>query len=65
MDRAAFEALIVRMEALAVGNPAAYRRRVFALALLGYGYLVLVVLVLLALCAFFIAKRRVISGRWL
>jgi Zn-dependent protease with chaperone function len=56
MDRAAFEALIVRMEALAVGNPAAYRRRVFALALLGYGYLMLVVLVLLALCAFFIAS---------
>jgi Zn-dependent protease with chaperone function len=36
MDRAAFEALIVRMEALAAGNPAAYRRRVFAVALLGY-----------------------------
>jgi Zn-dependent protease with chaperone function len=36
MDRAALEALIVRMEALAAGNPAAYRRRVFALALLGY-----------------------------
>src|ERR1700730_11151788 len=36
MDRAAFEALIARMEALAVGKPAAYRRRVFALALLGY-----------------------------
>jgi Zn-dependent protease with chaperone function len=37
MDRAAFEALIARMEALAVGRPAAYRRRVLALALLGYG----------------------------
>jgi Zn-dependent protease with chaperone function len=36
MDRAAFEALIARMEALAVGHPAAYRRRVLALALLGY-----------------------------
>jgi Zn-dependent protease with chaperone function len=36
MDRAAFEALIARMEALAAGNPAAYRRRVVALALLGY-----------------------------
>ena len=56
MDRAAFEALIARMEALAVGNPAAYRRRVFGLALLGYGYLALVVLVLVALCAFFIAS---------
>jgi Zn-dependent protease with chaperone function len=36
MDRAAFEALIARMEALAASNPAAYRRRVVALALLGY-----------------------------
>lgn len=36
MDRAAFEALIARMEALAAASPAAYRRRVFALALLGY-----------------------------
>jgi Zn-dependent protease with chaperone function len=56
MDRAAFEALIARMEALAAGNPAAYRRRVFALAVLGYGYLCLVVLVLLAACAFLIAS---------
>jgi Zn-dependent protease with chaperone function len=56
MDRAAFEALITRMEALAAGNPAAYRRRVFGLAILGYGYLVLVVLVLLAMCAIVIAS---------
>jgi len=56
MDRAAFEALIARMEVLAAGNPAAYRRRVFALALLGYCYLILVVLVLLALCALCIAS---------
>ncbi len=55
MDRAAFEALISRMEALAARDPAAYRRRVFALAFLGYGYLAVVVLVLLALCLFFIA----------
>jgi Zn-dependent protease with chaperone function len=55
MDRAAFEALIARMEMLAASEPAAYRRRVFGWALLGYGYLILVVLVLLALCAFFIA----------
>jgi Zn-dependent protease with chaperone function len=45
MDRAAFEALIVRMEALAAANPAGYRRRVFALALLGYVSLALIVLV--------------------
>src|SRR5689334_1628344 len=43
MDRAAFEALIARMETLAVRNPAAYRRRVFAWALLGYGYLLLLI----------------------
>lgn len=55
MDRSAFEALIARMERLAASNPAAYRRRVFGWALLGYGYLILVVLVLLALCAFLIA----------
>jgi len=41
MDRAAFEALIARMEMLAVTDPAAYRRRVFGWALLGYSYLIL------------------------
>ena len=56
MDRAAFEALITRMEALAVRNPAAYRWRVFGLAVLGYGYLLLTVLVLLALCVFLLAS---------
>jgi Zn-dependent protease with chaperone function len=56
MDRAAFETLIRRMEALAASNPGAYRRRVFGLAILGYGYLVLVVLVLLALCAVLLAS---------
>jgi len=56
MDRATFDALITRMEALAAANPAAYRRRVFALALVGYGYLTLVVLVLLSLCAFIVAS---------
>ena len=48
MDRTAFEALINRMETLAIRDPLAYRRRVFAWALLGYGYLLVVVLVLLA-----------------
>src|ERR1700751_5445551 len=55
MDRAAFEALIARMEMLASRNPAAYRRRVFGWAVLGYGYLLLVVLVLLAACALVVA----------
>lgn len=56
MDRAAFEALVARMEALSTNDPAAYRRRVFGLALLGYGYLLIVVLVLIALCIFFVAS---------
>jgi len=55
LDRAAFEALITRMEKLAATDPAAYRRRVLGLALLGYGYLLLVVLVLLGACALLIA----------
>jgi hypothetical protein len=64
MDRAAFETLITRMEALAAGNPGAYRRRVFGMAILGYGYLLLVVTVLLALCAILLAGivyRQVIA----
>lgn len=51
MDRGAFETLITRMEALAAGNPGAYRRRVFGMAVLGYGYLLLVAAALLVLCA--------------
>jgi Zn-dependent protease with chaperone function len=56
MDRGAFEACIARMEAMAASNPAAYRRRVFGLAILGYGYLLLIVLVLLALCVILLAS---------
>ena len=51
MERADFEALIERMERVAVERPMAYRRRVFGLAALGYGYLFFVVLVLLVLSA--------------
>jgi len=51
MERAEFEALIERMERVAVERPAAYRRRVFGLAALGYGYLGFVVVVLLVLSA--------------
>jgi len=64
MDRAAFETLITRMEALAASNPRAYRRRVFGMAILGYGYLLLVAAALLALCAILllgIAYRHVIA----
>jgi Zn-dependent protease with chaperone function len=51
MERLAIEALIARNEQLAAQRPAAYRRRVFGVIALGYGYLALVVLVLLALTA--------------
>jgi Zn-dependent protease with chaperone function len=49
MDSTAFEALVTRSEALAARNPVGYRRRVLALALLGYLYLALVILLLLGL----------------
>jgi Zn-dependent protease with chaperone function len=49
MDRAAFEALIARTEEFAARNPTAYRWRVYALAAVGYLYLALVVLALVAL----------------
>lgn len=41
MEQAQFEALIERMERFAIERPAAYRRRVYGLAALGYGYLFL------------------------
>src|ERR1700761_7004077 len=64
MDRAAFETLIRRMEALAAVDPAAYRRRVFGMAVLGYGYLLLMAAVLLAVCAVLLVSivyRQVIA----
>lgn len=51
MDQARFLALVNQMEQLAKETPSAYKRRVFGLALLGYGYLVVVGLVLLVLLA--------------
>lgn len=51
MVQAEFEAHVARMEAIAKERPRAYRRRVFALAALGYAYLVVVVVALLALSA--------------
>lgn len=51
MDQAAYEALVRRMEALARERPHAYRRRILALAALGYGFLALIVLALAVLCA--------------
>jgi len=49
MDRPAIEALIARSEELAARRPAAYRRRVFGLVALGYLYLAMVVLLLVAM----------------
>jgi Zn-dependent protease with chaperone function len=51
MERTEFEALVGRMEALERANPGAYRRRVLAWAAMGYGYLLIVVIALLGLCA--------------
>jgi hypothetical protein len=51
MERAEFESLVTRMEQLAAARPAAYRRRVFGLAALGYGYLLFIVLLLIVLGA--------------
>lgn len=46
-----FEALVARLEPRARANPGAYRAAVVALALMGYGYLALVVGLLLVLLA--------------
>jgi Zn-dependent protease with chaperone function len=51
MERAEFEALIERMERVAAERPIAYRRRVFGLAALGYGYLIFIVVLLVVLGA--------------
>lgn len=49
MERAEFDALVARLETFARDRPDAYRLRVAAMALLGYAYLALMLLVLLAL----------------
>jgi Zn-dependent protease with chaperone function len=61
MERADFEALIERMERAAAEHPVAYRRRVFGLAALGYGYLALVLLVLLGVGALTIVGFSALS----
>ena len=62
MERADFEALIERMERVAIERPLAYRRRVFGLAALGYGYLFFVVFVLLVLSALSIWSLVYLKG---
>jgi Zn-dependent protease with chaperone function len=61
MERADFEALIERMERVAAEHPAAYRRRVFGLAALGYGYLVFVLLMLIGIGALTVAGISALS----
>src|SRR5262245_1160298 len=51
MDEERLQALVRRLEPKARANPAAYRRKVVLLALLGYAFLALFVLVLLGLAA--------------
>lgn len=51
MDEERWQALVRRLEPKARANPAAYRRKVFLLALLGYAFLGLFVLLLLGLAA--------------
>lgn len=64
MERAEFETLVTRNEELARRAPAAYRRRVFGLAAVGYLYLGLVVsflLVLLVLAALSVVYLRAVA----
>jgi Zn-dependent protease with chaperone function len=50
MTHEEFEPLVRRLEAEAAANPAAYRRKLGALAVLGYGYILAVILLLIVGC---------------
>lgn len=63
MDRMEFEALVARMEALERANPRGYHRRVLAWAAMGYGYLLLVVLFLVGICALLVYSLATL--KWL
>src|SRR5579863_1110312 len=52
LEQTQYEALVHRMELLAQRAPRAYRWRVLALAVLGYAYLLLLIVGLLALAVF-------------
>jgi Zn-dependent protease with chaperone function len=62
VQQAQFEALIERMERFAIERPAAYRRRVYGLAALGYGYMLFVVLVLLVLTTLAVSSFLYLKG---
>jgi hypothetical protein len=61
------EALVPRLERFATREPQAYKMRVFLLALLGYGYLALVVAGLLVVCGAlaWLAVNRHLRGTFL
>ena len=61
MDKQGFETLVTRLEQDAHRHPRLYRLRVVALALLGYGYLAGVLLVLIAMLAGALASIAVLK----
>jgi Zn-dependent protease with chaperone function len=62
MDRQAFDALVARIELRARSAPAAYQRNLLLLAALGYGYLALLIAILLAILAGAIASLFVLKA---
>ncbi|MEO8139158.1 MAG: M48 family metallopeptidase [Gemmatimonadota bacterium] len=58
MDDAAFAALVERLERRAAHAPTAYRLRVLGLAALGYGYMLGVLLLLIAVAILLVATLR-------
>ena len=62
MQREAFDQLVAKLEADARRAPGAYRTRVFLLAMLGNGYLAVMVLLLIALIAGLVASVMVLKA---
>lgn len=62
MKQEAFDALVARLEKSAKRNPGLYKLRVVGLALFGYGYLVGILLLLIALLIGALASLAVLKG---
>lgn len=62
MKQEAFDALVARLEESAKRNPGLYKLRVVGLALFGYGYLVGILLLLIALLIGALASLAVLKG---
>ncbi|HMA43300.1 MAG TPA: M48 family metalloprotease, partial [Gemmatimonadales bacterium] len=60
MDDASFNALVQRLERQAATRPHVYRRRLIALALLGYGYVLTVLVGLVALTGILVLDARIV-----